>query len=165
MFDIAPVRGMAGSLLSSEEQPRDVAGLVDAVAGWEQVIAHAQARQLADMAAFADLRRSGRAAALPEHADEITFDAVNDELGLARRVSSVTAACHLHLAQTLLRDLPVCYAALLAGDIGLHAVRVIVAETDVLTPEQRRALDEAMALEACRLTPGQVRDAVRRRVL
>lgn len=165
MFDEAVVRDLVGALVTGEEEPHDAVALIDRVADADRVIAHLQARQLADMAAFADLRRRGRAAAWPEHAGEITHDGVNDELGLARGISPVTAACHLHLGQVLLRDFPCCFAALAAGEIGLHAARVIVAETDVLTPEQRRVTDEAVALEAMRLTPGQVREAVRARVL
>lgn len=165
MFEESDVRELAASLVAAEGQPHDAPALVDRISDADRLIAHLQAQQLADMAAFAERRRRGRAAVWPEHADEITHDAVNDELGLARRISPVTAAGHLHLGQVLLRDFPVCFAALSAGDIGLHAVRVIVAETDVLTPEQRRRIDEPIALEAVRLTPGQVRDAVRTRAL
>ncbi|MGH3367436.1 MAG: hypothetical protein ACRDOY_09550, partial [Nocardioidaceae bacterium] len=94
MFEGSDVQELAGSLLAAEGQPHDAPALVDRISDADRLIAHLQAQQLADMAAFAERRRSGRAAVWPEHADEITHDAVNDELGLARRISPVTAAGH-----------------------------------------------------------------------
>jgi len=165
MFDSQRVREVGGRLLATEGEPCTAAEQIDRIAGWEQLIAHAQAQQLAEMADFADRRRTGRWAGVPEDTRDVVHDSANDEIALARRLSSVTVALHISLAQLLRNDLPQVFAALDAGAIGLHAARVIATETDVLSPEQRHGIDEALALEASRLTPGQVRDAARARVL
>lgn len=164
MFE-GEVSEIGQQLLGSEGEPCGAAGQIDRISGWERLIAHAQAQQLAEMAAFATRRRTGGWADVPEDSREVVYDGANDEIALARGLSSATVALHVSLAQILTNDLPRCFAALDAGEIGLHAARVIVAETDVLTAEQRASIDEAVALEAARLTPGQVRDAVRARVL
>lgn len=165
MFEGMGVREVGARLLATEDEACGPAERVDRIAGWEAVIAHAQARQLAEMADFATTRRVGGWAETPEDSRERVYDSVNDEVAMARGISAVTAAMHLCLAQVLTQDLPHCFAALEAGRIGLHAARVIVAETDVLSPAHRGSVDAAIAAEAADLTPGQVRDAVRARVL
>jgi len=121
-------------LLATEDDPCAPHEQIDRIASWERLIAHAQAQQLAEMVQLAAERRTGRWADVAEHSQDLTYDGVNDEIALARGLSSATVALHVAFAQILINDLPRCFAALDAGDIGLHAARVIVAETD--SPQQ-----------------------------
>jgi hypothetical protein len=124
-----------------------------------------QAQLLSEAAVFVHRRRMGRWRDPADSGREVKLDAANDEVALARGVSATTAALHVSLAEVLQNDLPECFAALDEGRISLHAARMIVAECDVLSAQQRSEIDAAIALEAPRLLPGQVRAAVRARVL
>ncbi|GAA2745759.1 HNH endonuclease signature motif containing protein [Terrabacter aerolatus] len=63
------------------------------------------------------------------------------QVALARHESPVQGAGHVRLALALTRDLPHTLAALEAGELSEWRAQIIVRETAVLTPADRRVVD------------------------
>ena len=148
---------------SDEAELHDPAAyLIDAITGLDRLIARRQARQAIAIAAFAEERRRG-----DEELGLPTSEAgkyAAEEIALARRVSPTSADYYIAFALGLVQDHPATLAAMLDGKLPLSSARAIVKECEVLRPVARRAVDADIAVEAAQLTPGQVRQAVRRRV-
>ena len=164
MFDQEPSVGLVAQLVAAAEDPTgSKGGLIDQVAGWERVQAWAAAMQAKAAATFCAARTmQDRAEGVPvSHAGRYAVE----EIALARRVSTTAGAGTVALAESLVEDHPQVLAGMLAGDISMHAARVITNATTVLPQHARRAVDAVIAPEAAELTPGQVRAAASRRVL
>lgn len=138
------------------------ARLLDEIAAWERVIAHAHARQAVAVASFAEERtRLDKQAGAPS---SLAGKYAAEEVALARRVSPTTAGDQIIFATGLVRDHQATLKAMVSGRLGVSAARTIVKECEVLERDARRSVDSDMAVEALELTPGQVRKAVRHRV-
>jgi hypothetical protein len=138
--------------------------LIDEIAAWERLIARAHARQSMAIAKFTEqrIREDRQAGAWSSQAGKYAAE----EVALARRVSPSTAQHQISFATALTSDHhKATLEAMLSGNLGVSAARTIVKECEVLEPEARRAVDVDIAVEARELTPGQVRKAVRRRVI
>ncbi len=138
--------------------------LIDEIAAWERVIARAHARQSMAIARFTEqrIREDRTAGAWSSQAGKYAAE----EVALARRVSPSTAQHQISFATALTSDHhKATLEAMLSGNVGVSAARTIVKECEVLEPEARRAVDADIAVEARELTPGQVRKAVRCRVI
>lgn len=160
MFDIV---SDAGELFGGAELPRTAESQIERIAAWERVIAHAHAQQARVIAGFVSQRAAEDRAAGVCSSDAGKYAA--EEVALARRVSPTSAGHQIEFAQGLVAHHPATLAAMLDGAISMPAARTVVTECEVLDPVARRVVDAAIALEATELTPGQVRTAVRRRVI
>jgi hypothetical protein len=83
---------------------------LESAAGWERVIAHAQAQQLATLNRFAQLRPDG---------DGLISEFAADEVAPVLVLSRVAAHARVDLATQLSQRLPETLAALHAGRIDL----------------------------------------------
>jgi hypothetical protein len=145
--------------------------LLDAVQGWERVVAVATAAQAACLVALRDrIAQADDAQACAARAGVTTQQQLTEEVALALHLSPVAAAGRLDLAEGL-GVLPATGAALLAGGLGVAHARVLV---DVLTgllpaPPSHvvRHIDRVVCGAAIEhgLTPRQVRARVRRLLL
>lgn len=150
-------------LFAGAKAPASAAEQIDRIALWERVITHAQAQQAQVIAAYASRRADEDHAAGAFDSEAGKYAA--EEIALARRVSPTTASYHIAFAQGLVEHHRATLRAMLSGTISMPAARTIVAECQMLEPADRRTVDTDISLEAAELTPGQVRTAVRRRVL
>ena len=164
MFDSVPSAELVAELsAAAAEPPGPMPQLIDQIAAWERVASWVAAMQADVVATFAAAREmQDRHEGAPS--DQAGRYAV-DEIALARRVSTTAAAAGVGFARSLVEDHPQVRAGMLTGAVSTHAARVIVKATEVLPADLRLAVDEVIAPEAARLTPGQVRAAVERRVM
>lgn len=160
MFDLV---SEAAELFGGGAVPGTADAKVDRIAAWERVIAHAHARQALVIADFASQRACEDRAAGVTSAEAGKYAA--EEVALARRVSPAAAGHQIEFARGLVEHHPATLEALLRGAISMPAARTVVAECELLDAVARRAVDADIALEAPELTAGQVRVAVRRRVI
>ncbi len=129
---------------------------LEAAAGWERMIAHAQAQQLAALDRFAALRPDG---------DGLLSEFAADEVAPVLVLSRGAAHARVDLATTLAQRLPETLAALRAGEIDLPRARVIVEHTEVLDAAAAAAVQDRVLAAAPRRTVGQLRAACARAVL
>jgi Domain of unknown function (DUF222) len=113
---------------------------LEAIAGWEKVIACAQAAQLREIARFAALR-PGRE---PGTGTALAADEIAVELQWTR----VAANNRLALAQTLTDRLPSTLAALAQGQIDLRKAQAVCEETGALSDEQAQAVSSHVLARA-----------------
>jgi Domain of unknown function (DUF222) len=137
------------------ERIDQIAGLEAAVAMLQtllnvEAVAYVDQRRAADKAAGVGAGTAGRGAPV--------------EIAMARGVSRATVDYQLAFARQLVDDHPALLAACLAGQVSQPAAKYVVAETEPLTSEQRRAFDAELTDLACDLTPGEVRKAAARKV-
>lgn len=125
-------------LMAVEDKPLTDDQSLEAIAGWEKLIAFAQAAQLRHIARFAALRPGEE----PGTGIALAADEIAAELQLTR----VAANNRLALARALTERLPATLAALSRGDIDLRKAQVVCDETWPLTDEQAGAV-EARVLE------------------
>lgn len=138
----------------AEELSADEA--LETAAGWERMIAHAQAQQLAALDRFAQLRPDG---------DGLLNEFAADEVAPVLVLSRGAAHARVELATALAQRLPETLAALRAGEIDLPRARVIVDYTQALDPEAAAAVQDRVLPGAPRRTAGQLRAACARAVL
>ena len=146
------VRALVAEVVAATES-RSLPEQVDDIAALESVVAMAQAALSVRQVEFAEQRRAkdaGRGA--------------STEIGLARRVSTATVDIHLGFAGVLVDDFPQLLQACLDGAVSQPAAKIIVHECEVLTPDQRRAVDAELTALARELTPGELRKAAARTV-
>jgi Domain of unknown function (DUF222) len=146
---------MDASVLSS-------GGLLDGVAGWEQLIGWAQARQAELIAEFAR-RRPGPNA--PDEPGPGVSEFAADEIAARLRVSRRAAEIKLGLAVELADRLPGTAAALRAGRIDVTKAKAIAELTANLSDAQARAAVEARVLaRAAEQTAPELRRSLLRAV-
>jgi hypothetical protein len=127
-------------LMVTGDAPVTADRCLDAIAGWERLIACAQAAQLREIARFAALR-PGR-----EPGTGMTLAA--DEIAVELQLTRVAANTRLALAQTLTDQLPTTLAALARGQIDLRKAQAVSEETWTLTDEQAQAVEARMLQRA-----------------
>jgi Domain of unknown function (DUF222) len=164
---LAPGPGLAAWLANADPagfSDRDLPGVA---AAWRRVASWAQARELATVASMAS-RAAARDPKAGTDADgrpaRVTAGAAS-EVSLALTMSQFGASCWAQLGVTLRWRLPETGAALDAGQITLPQARLIAEATARLEEEAARAVQDRVLPGAGRLTPGQLRDALRRAVI
>lgn len=141
----------------------ELAERIDRIASQARSVACGQAQLLVEITDFTDARRfADRAAGSPV---ESAGSRAVAEVALALRVTAATVEHQAILGRALRDDFAQLLAACMVGDVTLAAARVVVEETAVLEPLQRRALDADVTADALCMTPSRLRRATRRRVL
>jgi hypothetical protein len=135
---------------------------IDAIAELESGIAMLQATANLEAAAYADQRTARDRAAGVGIGSAGRGAPV--EIAMARGVSRATVDYQLAFARQLIEDHPRLLEACLDGQVAQSAARHIVHETELLTSEQRQAIDSELTELACDLTPGDTRKAAARLV-
>jgi hypothetical protein len=139
--------------------------LIGVVGAWDRSESHAHARKLA---AITELRRrrpvlelptSGREAGARD--EDYLADEIAHVLAESRRAADGMAA----LAEALDGKLPGTRAALLDGIITPVKARIIATATALLDAGEARAAEEQVLDRAGRITPGSLREAIRRAVM
>ncbi len=139
--------------------------LIGALCAWDRTESHAHARKLG---AITELRRrrplielpaSGREAASAD--EDFLADEIAHVLAESRRAADGLAA----VAEALDGRLPRTRAALLDGIITPVKARIIATATAHLDEEEARAAEEQVLDRAGRITPGSLREAIRRAVM
>lgn len=128
---VPPTTVLSGSALAtalSAMQPDGLPSfdLLEAIAGWERLVAWAQARQAEVISEFAR-RRPGPYA--PDQRGRSVSEFAADEIAARLSVSRQTAENKLHLAVALVDLLPATRDALLAGHVDLPKARAIAEHT------------------------------------
>src|SRR5262245_5948426 len=155
------VRGLVGEVVAAGRS-RTLAQQIDDIAELDHAVAMLQAALSVRMAAFASARRR----------EDIAHGGALDtagrgapyEIALARRISKTSVDYQLAFAEPLITDHPELLAACLDGAVTQAAAKNVVKETEVLEPDQRRAVDAELTELAKRLAPGQARKAAARLV-
>src|SRR4051794_27152102 len=136
--------------------------LIGALCAWDRSESHAHARKLA---AITELRRrrpviellaSGRGAGVRD--EDYLADEIAHGLAESRRAADGLAA----VAGALDGKLPGTRAALLDGVITPVKARIIATATAPLDQDEARAAEEQVLGRAGRITPGSLREAIRR---
>ena len=143
-----------------EQRPQSVAsgeeaasGLLDAVVAGQGLLAHLQARQMADLAELSRVYPDG-------------VEWLATELGLALSVAESTAQTYVHEATETMRRLPATFAVLDAGMISAVKVAVIRSGVEPLADEQVvAAVEWAVLRKAPTQTVPQLRESCARAVI
>lgn len=139
-----PAAGMAHGLEAVEVTTAPTAELVEVIAGWQQLIASAQARQAE---AITELTRR---AEMQPTASATTYPGVNPvalaalELTAPLGLTSREAQSLVGRAVQLVEDFPATHAALATGRLNERRVRVITDELQDHEPAVRAAVEAAV---------------------
>jgi hypothetical protein len=120
-------------------------------AAYRQVVAKAEARELAALARYASQSLDDRYAAM--------------EVAAVLKVSERTARERLDLAVALTTRLPATFSALKLGQIDGYKARAIANATELLTVEQAGVVEEKVLVKAPEQAPARLRECLRRAVL
>jgi hypothetical protein len=126
----------------ADNSPTSDADRIDRIARLEKLRAVSAALQAAESVRFAQ----------SQVAEQLTADVhpskigrgIAEQIGLACRISPVTAARRLNTARALWFELPDTYRQLAAGHLRERVAETVVAETRHLDPENRRRVDEQL---------------------
>ncbi len=121
------------------EVASDDAERVDQIRLLEEVKAAAAAAQARVTTTFAASQRAAQVAA-GVRADQLGRG-VTAQVGLAKRESPTRAARYVAWAGVLVRDLPITFAALQAGQVSEWRAQLVARETGWLAPDQRGTVD------------------------
>jgi hypothetical protein len=163
MFDAAVADELAGLVDRLGGLPAAVsedAARIDVIAGLETLKAAAAAAQLAVVAEFAASQEAANKA-MGIQARQASRG-VPEQVGLARKVSPVSAARQVSRARALIEQLPATYALLRRGEISEHVATIVTTETSHLAAEDRRRVDEQLAGQLPELSPRRAEAAARR---
>lgn len=112
------------------------------ITAFEELKATVVAAQARESVAFANLRRArDRANQIPEHDCGVRS---GEEIGLAKKVSPAAGRKFLTTARAVVTEMPNTLKALNSGEISEDKARIMVEETAVLEPEDRRKVDTRM---------------------
>jgi hypothetical protein len=118
------------------------AARIDRIARLERLRAVTAAAQAAESVRFAQSQVAEQLAAYV-HPDAIGRG-IAEQIGLACRISPVTAARRLNSARALWFELPDTYAQLTTGELSERVAESIVSETRHLDAERRRQVDQQL---------------------
>ena len=135
--------------------------LLDGIAGWDQLISWAYARQAEMVAEFAR-RRPGPYE--PDEPSPRVSEFAADEIAARLRVSRRSADLKLGLALDLADRLPGTAAALEAGRIDVAKARAVAELTANLSPEAARAVETRVLHRAGEQTAPELRRSLLRAV-
>ncbi|MGC5616906.1 HNH endonuclease [Georgenia sp. Z1491] len=119
------------------------AEVIAVVSAVESLKCAAEALQARASVALEDMRRDDE-----DHRGvpaELQGRGVADEIALARRESPSQGGVHLRLARCLTTEMPRTFALMEAGEVSEWRATLVAREIAFLTPEDRRAVDEALA--------------------
>jgi hypothetical protein len=116
---------------------------IDRIARLEKLRAATAALQAAESVRFAQSQVAEQLAA-DVHPDTIGHG-IAEQIGLACRISPVTAARRLNTARALWFELPNTYSQLAAGELSERLGETVVSETRHLDPETRGQVDTQLA--------------------
>jgi hypothetical protein len=119
--------------------------MIDQIRGLEEVTAAAAAKMMVITAAFAASQRAAQAAAGVPKAR--VGRGVAAQVGLARRMSPHQANRYVGQAIILTRELPECFAQLVAGVVPEWRVLQVAQHTAWLSPEHRAMVDVERACQ------------------
>lgn len=154
--------GMTALLLDEGHLAASPFEQVERIGGWERIIAWAQARQYAEIAAFARAAEDTPAEGLgPTEAVE----SAQAEIGLMLRLSAGGVAWRVSEARSLVDGFPDTFAALADGAITLVKARIIAEGGADLSDAHAARVEARVLPKAPQQTNGQLRAAVRRAVL
>jgi Domain of unknown function (DUF222) len=165
LADVPPGPTLATILDDTEPAEVDDYQLVEMIAGWERLKAHADARQIEAIAALTRRPVFSTCAERGEDPTTAARRAVADEISPALWVSPRQARNRVELACELVDDLPATLAELSAGRIDAYRARVIAEETRPLEAAARHDVETKVLAKAHRQTGPQLRAAARRAVL
>jgi Domain of unknown function (DUF222) len=117
---------------------------IDRIARLEKINAAAAALQVAESVRFAQSQAEAQRGA-DVHPDKIGRG-IADQLGLACKISGLTAARRLGMARALWFELPETYRLLTAGEISEYVASVVVTETRHLDANTRRDVDAKISV-------------------
>jgi hypothetical protein len=139
--------------------------LIGVLCAWDRSESHAHARKLA---AITELRRRRPVLELPASSqgagardEDYLADEIAHVLAESRRAADGLAA----LAENLDSKLPETRAALLDGIVSPEKARIIASNTAHLDEAEARAAEARVLGRAGRLTPGSLREAIKKAVM
>ncbi|HEX4432193.1 MAG TPA: DUF222 domain-containing protein [Frankiaceae bacterium] len=179
MFEILSPTGKVAAALIAPPGPSCVHALsdidprllgpsaqVDLLIAWERQSAWICSRVQLSMAAVGDTVQADMQAGLDSREDAaLPRRAAHAEIGMALRLSDVTASGRLMTARALTTELPAVQAALAAGDISFWHAHAIVDATASLSPEKARIVADRVLPRAAKQTVAQLRRCLNRAVL
>ncbi|HEX5383820.1 MAG TPA: DUF222 domain-containing protein, partial [Propionibacteriaceae bacterium] len=115
---------------------------IDRIARLEKLRAATAALQVAESVRFAQSQVAEQMAA-DVHPEQIGRG-VAEQIGLACRISSATAARRLNTARALWFELPDTYSRLVAGQLHERIAQTVVSETQHLNAEIRGHIDQQL---------------------
>jgi hypothetical protein len=127
---------------TADSAPASDAARVDRIARLEKLRAVTAALQAAESVRFAQSQVAEQLAA--DVYPEAIGRGIAEQIALACRISSVSAARRLNTARALWFELPDTYAQLTAGELSERVAETIVSETRHLDPEKRRHVDQQL---------------------
>ena len=155
--------GLEMELACAEPAALTEAELVEAMVGFERMVAWAAARQHAVVAEFG--RRGGDGSLRPVSAAVPAREWASDEVALALTVSRGSGAVRLAQAARLDGPLRATRDLLQAGEIDHSRARLIVDRVAVLDDDQAAAVQERVLAQAPEQTWAQLDAALRRAIL
>lgn len=160
-----PGPGLADALDSARPGDLSDERLIDAIEGWDRMVAWAQVRQCEAIVELAHRRldRGVTLAGQSPWSEQINEFAI-DELACVLHLTRVGAQRRLEAAIDL-AGLPATRSAMARGDLDLFRARVLADGVCGLDPRQVAAVEAEVVAAACGQTPGQLRSAVSRAVV
>jgi hypothetical protein len=126
----------------ADNTPVRDAARIDRLVRLEKLRAATAALQVAEFVRFAQSQVAEQIAA-DVHPEKIGRG-IAEQIGLACRISPVTAARRLNTARALWFELPETYTQLAAGELSERVAETVVSETRHLDPEKRCHVDEQL---------------------
>jgi hypothetical protein len=162
MSEAGVVRELAGLVdrLAELSSAADDTERIDRIAVLERLKAAAYAAQLVEVLEFAASQEAAnRAAGVRARA---AARGIADQVGLARKVSPVSAARQVAQARALIDQLPATFGLLRKGELSEHVAVIVVTETSHLFAQDRRQVDAQLAAKLLGVGPRRAQAAARR---
>jgi hypothetical protein len=139
--------------------------LIGVLCAWDRLEAHMAARKLAAIAELARRRPVLDPSSSGQPAGTRYDDFAADELAHVLAESRYKAAGLMTVADSLDVKLPGTRAALRDGIITMPKAQIITSATTVLNEQEAKAAEEQVLGRAGRLTPGGLREAIKKAVM
>jgi hypothetical protein len=162
MSEAGVVRELAGLVdrLAELSSAADDAERIDRIAVLERLKAAAYAAQLVEVVEFAASQEAAnRAAGVRARA---AARGIAEQVGLARKVSPVSAARQVAQATALIDQLPATFGLLRKGEVSEHVAVIVVTETSHLRAHDRRLVDAQLTAQLVGVGPRRAQVAARR---
>ncbi len=149
-LDVSDLLQLAAQL-TQRSRGSDDAERIDRIEALGRIKAAAAAAQAREIADFADSQLAAQiAAGVPVRRQGV---GIAEQIGLACRVSPVTAARQLTFAKALTRQLPRTFQLLASGRISEWVATLVVRETAALSDDNRHRVDSELMAELPQLSP------------
>lgn len=158
-LDVSDLLQLAAQLAQTSRGSDD-AERIDRIKALERIKAAAAAAQAREITEFAESQLAAQVAVgVPVRRQGV---GIAEQIGLACRVSPVTAARQLTFAKALTRQLPHTFQLLASGRISEWVATLVVRETAALSDDDRHRVDSELVAELPQLSPRQAETATRR---